>query len=334
MLLVDTGQHYSAALRDGQYRDLGLRAPDAYLGVGPGDPVEQVAWMAAGGTQVLSRYRPRVVVVVGDTNSTLACAVAASQLGITLVHVEAGLRSGQAGMAEERNRCIVDRLSDVLCAPSMASVEALTREKVRGRVVETGDVARDVLEHTVRSLPASRPAVAPEGPYVLATLHRAELTNDRGDLEGVLRGLGALPLPVLLPLHPRTRAALGADLDVPSRIQLCEPLAYSELLQVLRHASVVVTDSGGVQREAYWSGVPCVTVRTETEWGETVARGANRLVAPGDGARIPEVVRNALDASRDWCRNAYGTGDASARIAGALVDVLVPTRHFHGVTVP
>ena len=321
---VDTGQHYDDALRGALYRDLGLAAPDALLGVGPGHPMEQAARMAAATTQVLARVRPRMVVVVGDTNSTLACALAASQLGIPVVHVEAGLRSGDPAMAEERNRCIVDHVSALLCAPSRRAADTLTREGVAGQVVVTGDVARDVLEASVARLGAPRA----RSPFVLSTLHRAELTDAPDRLVKVIAALGRQELPVLLPLHPRTRAALDAmdsPLSWPQNVTVTPPLEYSRMLMAIRDARVVVTDSGGVQREAYWLGTPCVTVRAVTEWVETVELGANRLVAPTDLATLTDAIHDARHAPRTWSRDAYGQGDAGARIAAAI-GAMLPAR--------
>lgn len=322
---VDTGQHYDDALSGALYRDLGLAPPDALLGVGPGHPMEQAARMSAATTQVLSRVRPRMVVVVGDTNSTLACALAASQLRIPVVHVEAGLRSGDAAMAEERNRCIVDHASALLCAPSRRAAETLVREGVTGQVVVTGDIARDVLEASIARLAPPRN----DAPYVLSTLHRAELTDAPETLRQVIAALGELELPVLLPVHPRTRAALEA-IDMlrpwPQNVTVTPPLEYTRMLMAIRDASAVVTDSGGVQREAYWLGTPCVTVRAVSEWVETVELGANRVLAPAEIHTLPQAVHEARRAPRDWSRDAYGQGDAGARIAAAIAATLPARR--------
>ncbi|MBK8251008.1 MAG: UDP-N-acetyl glucosamine 2-epimerase [Gemmatimonadetes bacterium] len=321
---VDTGQHYDDALRGALYRDLELAAPDAFLGVGPGHPMEQAARMSAATTLVLSRMRPRMVVVVGDTNSTLACALAASQLGIPVVHVEAGLRSGDPDMAEERNRCIVDHASALLCAPSLRAAATLAREGVTGQVVVTGDIARDVLEASVARLPTARA----EAPFVLSTLHRAELTDAPERLQEVITALGQLALPVLLPLHPRTRAAIdtpAGPFPWPQNVTVTPPLDYTRMLSAIRDASVVVTDSGGVQREAYWLGTPCVTMRGITEWVETVELGANRLIAPSGVRSLPQAIDAARCAPRDWPRDTYGCGDAGLRIAAAI-SAMLPAR--------
>lgn len=327
VLAVDTGQHYDYALNAGLYDELGVAAPDVLLNVGTAHPVEQTARIAAACSQALIGRRPRVVVVIGDTNSTLGCAVAASQLGLPVVHVEAGLRSGVIEMAEERNRVTVDHVARLLCAPSAAAVDHLCREQVSGSIVRTGDVARDVLEAALELAPGRQAVTGlPPGPYVLATLHRAELTDDPRHLEDALRALGMLELPVALPLHPRTRrrmAESGLETAVPASVVLLPPFGYLATLTAVSHATLVVTDSGGVQREAYWLGVPCVTLRRETEWEETVSCGANRLVEPGSAqATLAAAAQRALAQPRGWARDAYGAGDAAEKVAGAIATLL------------
>lgn len=326
VLTVDTGQHYDFALNAQLYQDLGMPSADVFLGAGPSHPVEQTAHMAAACAHVLMQRRPRAVVVIGDTNSTLACAIAAHHLSIPLVHVEAGLRSDHPEMAEERNRRAVDHMSALLCAPSASAVATLHAERVTGEIVLSGDIARDALglvsSHVVRR--------SGEGaPYIFATLHRAELTSHADALTAVVRALGTLGRRVVLPLHPRTRGALealGLLTTLAPSIEVHAPLGYLETVSAIREADCVVTDSGGVQREAYWLGTPCVTLRTETEWGETLTCGANRLVAPAEVvSRLGNAVHEAAVSSRHWARDAYGAGDAAARIADA-VGSLLPAR--------
>ncbi len=330
VLSVDTGQHYDYELNALLYSQLGVRTPRACLDVGSGEHAVQTAHVLTRAAEVLSAAaaagaRPRAAVVVGDTNSTLGAALAAAKLRIPVVHVEAGLRCGDLLMAEEINRRAVDAVSAVLCPPSASSEATLRREHAAGAVVRTGDVARDVL---LRTLPRVRPAaegdgwpLPPAAPFVFATLHRAELVDDPARLAGTLAALGGLGLPVVLAAHPRTRAALAAaGAEPPAGVHVVPPLGYFETLAAVRDAAAVVTDSGGVQREAYWLGTPCVTVRGETEWVETVALGANRLVAP---VAAPDALAGAVAAqlaagAGGWDRDALGYGDAAERVRRAL----------------
>ncbi|HEU4698094.1 MAG TPA: UDP-N-acetylglucosamine 2-epimerase (non-hydrolyzing) [Gemmatimonadales bacterium] len=337
VLAVDTGQHYDYALNALLYEQLGVAAPDVCLEVGSAGHAEQTALVLARIEPLLRERAPRAVVVIGDTNSTLGCALAAVKLRIPVVHVEAGLRADDALMAEEINRRAVDAVAQLLCAPSARAAERLAQEGAAARTLLTGDVARDVLCGQLASLPDPATAL-PAGitaPYIFATLHRAELTDQPERLAAALAALAALELPVVLATHPRTRAVLersglGVPADAAGRLELVPAVGYRESLALTRGAAVVVTDSGGVQREAYWLGTPCVTLRGETEWGETVALGANRLVAPVADA---EALRGALGAAvreqrarsadgAGWERDAYGTGDAAERIAAATAALL------------
>jgi UDP-N-acetylglucosamine 2-epimerase len=324
VLAIDTGQHYDYELNELLYRQLGIPRPDHFLEVGSSTPVQQTAAVMLRTAELLRTAPPAAVVVIGDTNSTLGCALAASKEGIPVVHVEAGLRATEPNLPEEANRRVVDALAQLLCAPCEGAADRLCAEHAPGVVVVTGDVARDVLIRNLRIAPA------PSGhaPFALATAHRAALTASRAALEDLISALGTLGLPVRLPLHPRTRAALERfDLieALPPGVEIGPPLGYLELLAAVRDAAVVVTDSGGVQREAYWLGTPCVTVRNETEWEETVATGANALVPPGSAlerlATAVEAQRRRRDAA-SWDPNAYGDGDAASRVADAIGGLL------------
>ncbi len=333
LLTVETGQHYDYPLNALLHDQLSVRAADRSLGAGDspaGESIETVRRRAAG---VLARDRPRAVIVIGDTNSTAGSAQAAIELGIPVVHVEAGLRLSGPPTAEERIRREVDRVSTLLCAPSATAVANLEAERVGGTIVLTGDIALDVLLANVRRpgpISAESGWPLPTGqPFVLATLHRAELVEVGTLLSTALGALGNLPLPVVLPVHPRLRAAFDRDGLIPGldpRIHLIPPLGYLQALAAVRDAAVIVTDSGGLQREAYWLGTPCVTLRAETEWVETVAAGANILVAPERaGFELPAAVQAALTQPRQLLppdRTAFGTGDAGERIAAAIAGVL------------
>lgn len=324
VLAVDTGQHYDYELNELLYRQLDIPRPDHFLEVGSSTPVQQTADVMLRTAELLESTAPAAVVVIGDTNSTLGCALAASKAGVPIVHVEAGLRAAEPNLPEEANRRVVDALAHLLCAPCEGAADRLRAERAPGSVVVTGDVARDVLIRNLRVAPA--PAARP--PFVLATTHRAAITASPAALDDLVSALGTIGLPVRLPLHPRTRAALerfGLMPALPPSVEIGPPLGYLELLAAVRDAVAVVTDSGGVQREAYWLGTPCVTVRAETEWEETVAAGANALVPPGSAReQLATVVdrQRALREAGAWPADAYGDGDAASRVADAIGGLL------------
>lgn len=332
VLAVDTGQHYDYALNALLYEQLGIEPADECLDVGSSSHAEQTAAVLIRAERLFMDHTPRAVVVIGDTNSTLGCALAAGKLRIPVVHVEAGLRAEDTLMAEEINRRVVDSFAQLLCTPSAAATHRLLSERPDARVVETGDVAHDVLLGQIAALPDVRALRPGPGPYVFATLHRAELTDDISRLRGVLDALAALPIAVILAMHPRTRAALesnGLSASGSGRLSIVPAVGYLESLALAREARLVITDSGGVQRESYWLGVPCVTVRTETEWTETVALGANRLVPPAEAPRLlPRIVSEELARSSApaWDRGAYGRGDAARAIAVATAELLAAGR--------
>lgn len=326
VLAVDTGQHYDYSLNALLYEQLGVNPPDAFLEVGSGTHATQTGAILQRAEALLLERSPQAVVVIGDTNSTLGCALAAAKLRIPVVHVEAGLRAQDALMAEQVNRRVVDAIADLLCAPSEQSAARLRTERPEAFVVNTGDVAYDVLREQIGRLPAPDGRLS-EG-YVFATLHRAELTDRPAILRGVLEALGALALPVVLAIHPRTTAAIdahGLGNTFGRSLRITPAVGYLESLALARGAMAVVTDSGGVQREAYWLGVPCVTVRTETEWTETVALGANRLVPP---EVAPTTLRSAVEAAlasrggNRWPRDSYGDGQAARIIVEAVGTLL------------
>lgn len=324
VIAVDTGQHYDFELNGLFYQQLGIPRPDHFLEVGSDTPASQTAVVLTRTADILRAQRPDAVLVIGDTNSTLGAALAASKEGYPLVHVEAGLRSSEPNLPEETNRRVVDVLAQLLCTPSAASDARLRAEKVPGTVVNTGDVARDVLLRHLRIAPPPRSGP----PFVLATFHRAALTGDPDALVALIDALAALDLPILLPLHPRTRGALERfDLlrRLPATVDLRVPLGYLEMIAAARDAAVVITDSGGLQREAYWLGTPCVTVRGETEWTETVACGANALVPAADAPRllVETVAAQRRKATESpWTPDAYGDGSAAMRVGDAVAELL------------
>jgi UDP-GlcNAc3NAcA epimerase len=324
VVAVDTGQHYDYELNALLYEQLGVRAPDAILEVGSAGHAEQTAAVLTRAEKVLQEHRPRAVIVIGDTNSTLGCALAATKLRIPVVHVEAGLRADDALMPEEINRRVVDSISHVLCTPSARATRRVEGERQDAIIAQTGDVAYDSLMGQADRLPPP-PRLDVAGPFCYATVHRAELTDRPAVLRGVLEALASLDRPVLLALHPRTRAALHAAGIAPRfgpRLTIVPPVGYLESLALARAAEMVFTDSGGLQREAYWLGTPCVTLRRETEWIETVEEGANIPIDPAGGAA--ELARAIGEHRRRWSngsawpRTAYGAGDAAQRVVSAL----------------
>lgn len=324
LVTLDTGQHYDFALNELFYQQLGVRKPDHFLEVGSAAHAVQTAHVLTRAAAVFEAAKPRAVVVIGDTNSTLGCALAAVQLRIPMIHVEAGLRSNDRAMAEEINRRVVDSVADLLCAPSAAAAAQLELEHHWGTIANTGDIAHDVLRRNLAK--AITPADVVGWPleagekFAIATLHRAELTGSAESLTAMIGALRALPLPVVLPAHPRVRDALSKlGLASGGALHIMSPLGYFEMIGTIRDAAIVITDSGGVQREAYWLGVPCVTIRTETEWRETVALGANTLVAPARaGAELGAAVAKRLANGGTWDNGAYGAGDAAVRITDAI----------------
>ena len=286
--LVHTGQHYDDSLSDVFFRELGLRQPDHQLDVGSGSHGAQTAAMLEGLERVILEVEPAWVVLYGDTNSTLAGALAAAKLHVPVAHVEAGLRSFDRRMPEELNRVLTDHASDLLLAPTHTAIENLRKEGIPdNRVRLVGDVMYDAALRFRGAGSADRleQLGVRSGEYILATVHRAANTDDPTRLRAIFHGLARVArdteTPVLVLLHPRTRAALrreGLLEEMEERLILSEPVGYLDMLTLESHASLVATDSGGVQKEAYFVGVPCVTLREETEWVELVEGGWNRLV--------------------------------------------------------
>jgi UDP-N-acetylglucosamine 2-epimerase len=257
---------------------------------------------------VVAAARPVGVMVYGDTNSTLAGALVAAKLGIPVAHVEAGLRSFDRTMPEEINRVVADHVSEVLLAPTTTAVKNLANEGISRGVHHSGDVMCDAIRMVEARLP---PPKATPRSYLVATIHRAANTDDPGRLSAIVEALGRLPLPVVFPVHPRTRERLG---DVGGRIQMVPPVGYLEMLGLQRHARCVVTDSGGMQKEACLLGTPCVTLRETTEWPETIDTGWNQLASP---AELLGAVERARAGHRSL-EHESGRGDAAERIVGVL----------------
>jgi UDP-GlcNAc3NAcA epimerase len=314
-ILIHTGQHYDPQMSDLQIADLKLPLPEYNLGVGSLPNDEGVKVAQARIARVIESEKPDGVLVRGDTNATLAGARAAVAAGIPLLHVEAGLRSYRTDMPEEHNRIETDRLSDLLFAPCDHARRVLLREGVRGSSYVTGDVLADVLLSTRDRLPEG----GEQGEYVLATAHRNYNTDSAERLNKVLGCLEAAECRVIFPMHPRTRKSLEAwGLEVPANDEVRDAVTYTQMLVLERDAIAIATDSGGVQREAYLWGVPCITLREETEWLETVSTGWNTLVGVDAGK-----FRAAMSKSRPGERPPiFGDGSAAERIAELTVALL------------
>jgi UDP-GlcNAc3NAcA epimerase len=307
-VLVHTGQHYDPEMSGLQIADLQLPVPRHNLEVGSLPDLDQLELTTERLGAVIEQERPAAVLVRGDTNATLAGARAAKAADLPLFHVEAGLRSHRSDMPEERNRVRTDHLSDVLFAPTKSARANLLREGVSGVIHTTGDVLADVLMATRGRLPSA----PDQGTYLLATVHRNYNTDSRERLSAVLDCLARAESTVVFPLHPRTRNRIEQEgLALPSNVRAIKPVTYSQMLALERGAMTIVTDSGGVQREAYMWGVPCITLREETEWVETVSTGWNTLVGAD-----PEAFAAALLRPLPHHRPAvFGDGRAAERIA-------------------
>jgi UDP-N-acetylglucosamine 2-epimerase len=307
-VVAHTGQHWDPELSAVFFEELGLREPEHALNLRTAD----VPTLEAAVAPVVRAEAPDLVLVYGDTNSTLAGARAAHDAGVPVAHIEAGLRSGDLSMPEERNRIEVDAIASVLLCPDERSAQTLRDEGVTGTIHVTGDVMADACRIFA---PVARERVPPPhaaGRYVVATLHR-EANVRQPRLGRILGGLDRLTAPVVFPAHPRTREAIAAaGIELGAHVELVEPLGYLAFAAATSQARVIVTDSGGLQKEAYWYGVPCVTARPSTEWVDTVELGANVLVDDDPDALVAAVSDARMPEERPVL---YGDGHASERIA-------------------
>ena len=316
---IDTGQHYDPELSQVFYDELGIAPPAHRLAVGSGTHAEMTARILERIEPVLVAERPDWVVVYGDTNSTLAAALAAAKLGLPLAHVEAGLRSYDRAMPEEVNRVLVDRVADLLLCPSAVGVANLAAEGITEGVLDVGDVMADAAR-LFGPIGEGSTALADlglePGGYLLATIHR-EANTRQPALGRLVDALGALDADVVLPLHPRTAAALAREgLAFGGRVRVVPPAPYLAFTALLRGARALLTDSGGAQKEAWFHHVPCITLRDRTEWVETVEHGGNVLV--GDDPALIAAAVAAPPAPASW-PPLYGDGHAAERIADALL---------------
>ncbi len=325
--MVHTGQHYDDNMSAAFFRELEIPAPALNLGIGSGGHGAQTGKMMAAIEAAILDQNPDWVLVYGDTNSTLAGALAAVKVHTPVAHVEAGLRSFNRRMPEEINRVVADHVSDLLFAPTAEAVKNLVREGISAeKVVEVGDVMYDVALHmgaAAKSDVAKRLGLSGRD-YIVVTIHRADNTDDPDRLGAIVGGLAGIggSIRVVLPLHPRTRERLGEHgLALPQNVTATEPLGYRDMTALVVGAKLVATDSGGLQKEAFFHGVPCVTLRDETEWVELIALGWNRLLPPTDATAVASGLRAALAAPPPVRPEVspYGDGHSADRIVERLM---------------
>jgi len=317
-ILIHTGQHYSPGMSDVFFRELKIPKPDYHLGIGRGSHGEQTGRMLRQLDPLLDRLNPDGVLVYGDTNSTLAGALAAAKLKIPVFHVEAGMRSYRKDMPEEINRVLTDHVSDLLFVPTANAVHNLRKENIRKDVYQVGDIMLDAFRYfeKLTTRKSFRSPLRP--PYALATIHRAENTDDANTLRSLCAALSQFPLPVLWPIHPRARYALRRHrIKLGSRVRMISPVGYLENIRLQSSASIILTDSGGMQKEAYFLHKPCITLRRETEWIETVQSGHNVLGGTSPASVLKAYAILQKRAYRSW-PHLFGGGHTAERIASRI----------------
>lgn len=324
--IVHTGQHFDENMSKVFFDQLQIPHPSINLEVGSGSHGHQSGVMLEKIESILLESRPDWVLIYGDTNSTLAAALAAVKIHIPVAHVEAGLRSFNRRMPEEINRVVADHISAILFCPTDTAVQNLANEGITEGVYQVGDVMYDsVLFNTDLAEQSSTILEQLElksKSFYLATVHRAENTDNKDKLNGILDALGRIDMPVLLPMHPRTKNTLRARLDeIGPGVRIIDPVSYLDMLILEKNARIILTDSGGVQKEAYWANVPCVTLRNETEWVELVQSGYNRVVGTGTSAILDAVAKAENEVINNLVSNTsklYGDGRSAEKIVAIL----------------
>ncbi len=321
-ILAHTGQHYDPEMSDIFFKELQIPEPDYNLGVGSNSHGEQTGKILIEIENILLKEKPDLVLVYGDTNSTVAGALAASKLRIKVAHVEAGLRSFDRTMPEEINRVLTDHVSDLLFCPTETAVLNLKNEGITTGVYNVGDVMLDALEYNIKIAEEKITALEDLGlspkEYLVATVHRASNTDSFKNLSSIINAFCDIDIPIVFPVHPRTEKYLkqyGIWDKLCEKVKVIPPLGYLEMLKLMAHSKKILTDSGGVQKEAYMLGVPCITMRENTEWVETVEDGWNVLVG-ADYEKIRDTILNFEGAKKRG--SIFGTGDASEKVSEVL----------------
>lgn len=292
-IIVHTGQHYDYAMSEKIFLDLGIREPDFHLNTGAGSQISQICEMLVNIEKILTDVKPHAVIVFGDTNSTLAGAMAAAKLYIPIIHIEAGLRSYNRTMPEEINRIATDHVSKYLFAPTQTAVNILVKEGLQENTFLTGDIMVDTMKNNL-DIALNKSTIIHDlhlenKPFSLLTLHRNYNVDDVTILENILMQLGQLDETVLFPVHPRTKKMLSPNFTIPGNIKITEPLGYLDFITLESFSNKIITDSGGIQKEAYILKKPCITLRTETEWIETVEEKWNLLINPTDRMMVSKI---------------------------------------------
>lgn len=321
--IIHTGQHFDENMSEAFFRELDIREPDLNLQIGGGSHGQNTGRMIEGLETVFQKQKPNLVVVFGDTDSTLAGALAAAKLNITVAHVEAGLRSFNRLMPEEVNRVVTDHVSEILFAPSQIAIQNLHRENLQDRDLQfSGDVMFDAalafqgLADKKSSILSTLGLRLKE--FVLATIHREENTSSGEKLEAIFDGFAQSKKNIIMPIHPRTKGVISKlRMELPSNVTVIEPVGYLDMVMLEKSAETIVTDSGGVQKEAFFHQVPCITLRRETEWIELIELGWNRLVPPINGDAVAAALK--VEVALPKCGSTpYGAGAASWEIANHL----------------
>lgn len=318
-IIVHTGQHYDYELSKNFFDELSIPPPNYNLEVGSHVRKKQIMLIKERSSKVLVFEKPDIVIVYGDTNSTLAGAIVAQGLGIPIAHVEAGIRSYEKALPEETNRVETDRISNLLFCPSEIAVKNLQMEEIENGVHFTGDVMKDIFIRTKPDNSILKKYNLKNGNYYFSTIHRQSNANSKVNLTSILSALDDLDKPVIMPVHPRTAKSILKFRIKVRNINLVKPIKFSQIITLEKNSKIIITDSGGIQKEAYWLKVPCITLRDYTEWPETVTSGWNRLVG-SNKTLIKEAIANFVRPSKH--SDLYGDSDASLKIYRILKNYL------------
>jgi UDP-GlcNAc3NAcA epimerase len=325
-VILHTGQHFDTNMSDVFFEELDIPKPDYHLGIGGGTHGQNTGRMIEGIEEVLIKENPSFVLVYGDTDSTLAGTIAAVKLHIPVAHVEAGLRSFNRKMPEEINRVLTDHSSDLLFTPTLTAVKNLEKEGIANEKIKpVGDVMYDAALYYGTRVEQTNTILSEAGvtskQYALVTMHRAENVDNKERLKSILAGLEHYPKTIVWPLHPRTKKMLeNYNIQVPANIKIIDPVGYLDMIMLEKHAAIIATDSGGVQKEAYFHKVPCLTMRDETEWVELVECGANVITGADTGLIISALEKALVVDQNIFNHSLYGDGNTGLEIVNTLIN--------------